>query len=320
MTKSISLRKKIESLLLSFKPDIISFEQVFPYIGLKDILSDLGLNPKIIYNSQNVEAPMRKNIMEIAGASYEAISQAFKKIHTSEVELATKADLVAAVSREDCNVYNKYSKNECIIAQNGINKSLPSDKSINYWKSLFSEDGIDNIYLFVGSGHLPNMNGIKKMIGFRVGFVSSNSKIVIAGGAGTNLKQNFNNNDVLSAPYWRRVLAVGLLSQDMLDGLIGFADVMLIPIADGGGSNLKTAEAILNDKKIVATSFAFRGYEDYLELPNIWIADSQEDFVKAITVAHNTQKQPRTSEEHKLANRVQWEHTLAPLMEKAVTL
>jgi hypothetical protein len=56
----------------------------------------------------------------------------------------------------------------------------------------------------------------------------------------------------------------------------------LLPITQGEGSNLKTAEALLSGKPIVATSHSFRGYEEFQYLPHITIADDPREVKAAI--------------------------------------
>ena len=49
--------------------------------------------------------------------------------------------------------------------------------------------------------------------------------------------------------------------------------VVALPIATGAGSNLKTAEALTLGKRVVATSIAMRGFENFLDAEGLMIAD-----------------------------------------------
>jgi hypothetical protein len=320
MVESPRVRKQLEKLLLSFKPDVIQVEQVFPYIGIKQILEDLDLHPKIVYSSQNAEAPMRKEIMELGGADPRETTKAVSAIDEIETYLARNADLVTTVSKNDSEYLLSMGAKRCVMAANGISASKAPKQARDYWERFFQKRLVTHTALFVGSGHLPNMAGIKKMIGFRVGFVPTNARIIIAGGAGPNIKASFNPDDMLAVPFWRRVVNAGILSQDSLDGLLAKADVILLPIVDGGGSNLKTAEAILSGKRIVATSFAFRGYEEFLTLPNIWIADTPKGFQEAIVAAFKTPLVARTKAQAAFAKRVQWSFSLKNMVEEVAKL
>lgn len=320
MKNSPRLRKKIEKLLISFNPDIIQFEQAFPFLGFREILKDLNLHPRIVYNSQNIEAPMRREIMKLGKAKQKDINSAYETIDEVELYLAKNADVVSVVSKEDGEYYKSRGGKDYIIAANGISPVTFNQKSHDKWAKYFEALGVKKIALFVGSGHLPNMAGIKKMIGFRVGFIPTDTRIVFAGGAGSNIRENFDKSDMLAVPFWRRVINVGILRQESLEGLIARADVMLLPIVDGGGSNLKTAEAILSGKKIVATTFAFRGFEQYMKLPNIWIANTEKDFKSSITEALAAPTITRTDEQDELANHVQWKYSLKTLIDEVAQL
>jgi hypothetical protein len=320
MINSPSTRKKIEKLLLTFKPDIIQLEQAFPYIGLKKILGDLGIKPKIVYSSQNIEAPMREEIMINDGANENDAKEAFSVISDTEIYLAKNADLLTTVSKSDGDYYRSKGAKKYVLAMNGTSPTKATFVAKLYWKKYFQRKSVKQIALFVGSGHLPNVSGFNKTIGFRVGFIPADARLVIAGGVGNSLDTNFDYKDLLSAPFWRRVINLGILKQELLEGLIEYSDIILLPIIEGGGSNLKTAEAILSNKKIVATPFAFRGYETYLKLPNIWIADTPLDFKKAIVEAFKSALKERSTDEMALANTVQWKFTLKNMVNEVIKL
>ncbi len=315
MLEDTKLRKQIEKTLLAYKPDIIHVEQCFPYIGLKTILADLGLTPKIVYGSQNIETVIKEDVMTIAGAPESKIREAIKTIEALETDLAQSASLIAAVSEEDGQYYLSRGARSYILASNGILAIPTSKAAARKWQQTFEKQGVKHIALFVGSAHLPNMQGLRQMVGLRLGFFSADSRLVLAGGVGRHLKQHFDDSSILNITFWQRALSPGFLSEESLGGLIQTADVILLPIVKGGGSNLKTAEAILSGKKIVATSFAFRGYEEYLSLPNTWIADSPDEFKKAIVESFAKPLVRRNEVQENKAKMVQWSYSLKALVE-----
>lgn len=60
------------------------------------------------------------------------------------------------------------------------------------------------------------------------------------------------------------------------------AHAALLPIDFGGGSNLKTAEALASGRWIVATSTALRGFEPFHDEPGIVRADNAAAFHDAM--------------------------------------
>jgi hypothetical protein len=93
----------------------------------------------------------------------------------------------------------------------------------------------------------------------------------------------------------------------------------LLPITDGEGSNLKTAEALEAGIPIVATSKAFRGFEAAMKLEHVTIADNPKDFRLAVRRAL---AQSRLTDLTPLAirSRFYWENQLMELMVKVDSL
>ena len=66
---------------------------------------------------------------------------------------------------------------------------------------------------------------------------------------------------------------LGLVDPVVLEALLTRAAVILLPKTRGGGSNLKTSEALLARRPVVATRLAFAGFEAWRDLPGVTIAD-----------------------------------------------
>ncbi|CAN5371887.1 N/A [soil metagenome] len=321
MTENPSVKRRLKRLILSFKPDIIEVEQVFPYIGLREVLKELGVSPKIVFNSQNAEAPMRRDIMAIGNAAQKDINAAVGIIHEAEAELAQTADYISAVSQNDCSYYEGLGAKDCKLAPNGISATTASEKSLQYWKNYFSVRGVKKTVLFVASAHLPNVQGLNKVVGRRLGYLDFDTRLILAGSVGRNFKEHIDaSTNILDKTFWRRAIDVGTLSEELLSGLLQFADVILLPLVDGGGSNLKTAEAILSGKKVVGTTFAFRGYEQYQTLPNVWVTKDAREFRAKVSEALKTPSVDRTLNESRLAEKVEWQYCLKPMISEVAKL
>lgn len=320
MYQSPVLKQKIKRLLSSYKPDIIELNQPFAFIGLKVLLQEMNLHPKIVFNSQNAEAPMRKEIMEASGASKEAINKAIGLITETERYLAINADLTTAVSVEDQEYLKSLGAKKVVLSPNGISPLSHTVNSTRHWRNIFDKQGVKRVLLFVASAHVPNTQALKKVIGTRLGYIPPDTRLVLAGSVGPHFVNHFRTTSVLDSTFWQRAISVGILSQELLEGLIATADVMLLPIVDGGGSNLKTAEAILSGNKVVSTDFAFRGYQEYSELPNIWVAKSPTSFREAVVEALNTPLQKLTGQQKELANRAQWRYCLREAVNEVAKL
>src|SRR6185503_21305679 len=104
-------------------------------------------------------------------------------------------------------------------------------------------------------------------------FLAPDERVVVAGGIADVL---------LHAPAYRlwerinasRLMLVGQQSEQDLAALIALASCIVLPITIGGGSNIKTAEAIFSGKPVVGTTLSLRGYERALELPHVYRTDA----------------------------------------------
>jgi hypothetical protein len=313
------VRKSMTRILKSFRPDIVQIEQVFPYLGLKPLLEELGMNPKIVLSSHNIEYSHKKSILDKSAFKDESESAA-KIIEVCERDMAQHSQAVIAVSEGDAEELKKMGAQSVIVAPNGIAKLQLDAAAVNYWKTFKAERGVGKLAVFIGSAHPPNWHGFEKMVGDRLGFIPNDRLLVLAGSISDYFVDNYNDLKPEHITFWHRTHAAGRVSDESLSGLIHEAEVVLLPITEGGGSNLKTAEAILSGKKIVATPYAFRAFEEYLDLPNIFIADNPIDFREAIIKAFEAEYIERTKEQEALAEKVQWQYCLKPMVEEVSKL
>jgi hypothetical protein len=310
--KDIHVRSAIAKLLMDYQPDIIQIEQGFAYLGLKPVLRDLGMKPKIIFSSQNVEYIMKKSIYRELGAPSKTIKSLVSKTRELESELCKTADLVIAVSEHDAKIQRAMGAKSVVVAPNGIDKITVPVAELKYWRSFKEINKIKKMITFVGSGHPPNWVGFIEMIGLDTTDLPSDSRLLIAGGVADYFNDSYQKSE--NQKFWRRVTTVGRLSDNRLGGLLRESDILILPITSGGGSNLKTAEAILSGKKVVGTHYAFRGFEKYKGLPNIYLADNKVEFKQSILKALESPYVKPSASEAALAEHVEWRYCLMTLL------
>jgi glycosyltransferase involved in cell wall biosynthesis len=110
-----------------------------------------------------------------------------------------------------------------------------------------------------------------------------------------------------------RLVSLGYVDNIALDAIIANASALLLPIEYGGGSHLKTAEALASGRPIIGTSSSFRGFTEYLDLSRVTIADTPEQFEAEI---HNSLCTPETRlGDIPMPREVLWEATLDPLVQ-----
>lgn len=285
------LNKKIKKIIEECNADIIQLEHPFLYIGLEDIIMSLPKKPKIIFSSHNTEFRMKEEMLEKEGYPSAEIKNIVSKIQEVEKKLANDADLVISVSESDKNdlVAMGVRGEKIIVARNGMKISKPSKTALKYWDNFLEEKGVNKTAVFIGSAHPPNWNGFLELINNKVGFLKPNQRIVLAGGISEYFENYFSADNPESIVFWKRVIPVGKLSEDKLSALITVSDCILLPITEGGGSNLKTAEALLSGKPVICTSYALRSFEEFSNNPKLRKADTQETFLNEIKKIMSTQ-------------------------------
>ncbi len=313
-----SLRKKVIKKITDYNPDIIEIVQPFLYIGLKSILEEINFQGKIIFSSQNIEYPMKKEMLENESFNPEMIEQFVNEIETVEKELAKDADLVIGVSEEDNESLIKLGADErkVILARNGIDKQKADSEMLKYWYEYFNKIGVKKIALFVGSAHPPNWTGFQKMIGSKIGFLNRDERIVLAGSIGEYFEKHYIHGAMEEVLFWKRIASVGRLPEKKLTGLIEHANCLLLPIVEGGGSNLKTAEALLSQKTVVGTSHAFRSFESFLSYPTVHISDSPIEFRRNIATSLRSGTVRLTEKQKKGLDLVTWDYCLRAAIER----
>jgi hypothetical protein len=298
----LKLKEKIKKKIKESNPDIIQLEHPFLYIGLEDIIMSLQKKPKLVFSSHNTEYKMKEEMLKKEGYPAIEIKNVVGKIHSIEKRLANDADLIISVSENDKKdlIGMGISKNKIIVARNGMEIPKPSKAALKFWDDFFKEKGVTKTAVFIGSAHPPNWNGFLELINNRIGFLKPNQRIVLAGGISEYFKNYYTTNNPESVIFWKRVLPVGKLTQDKLSALIMTSSCILLPITEGGGSNLKTAEALLSGKQVVCTSYALRSFEEFSNNPKLKIADTQDSFIKEISTIMSTDttepKEVRSSE------------------------
>lgn len=322
IAEDADVRARFSRMLTDLKPDIIHVEHPFSYLGLRPLLDDLGLAPKIVFGSANIEAPLRDTVLRQFGIPEPVIAESVAEIDEVERRFSAECDLLAACTVEDLDAHRAMGATATVLAPNGMEPLSPGRHATSAWRRRIREAGGENFAAFVGSGHLPNIAGFEALVGRGLGFLQRDQRLVLAGSIGDALEGLIGEPErgIESATFWLRAVNAGRLREASLQGLIAAADILVLPISSGGGSNLKTAEAILADTRVVCSSFALRGFEWFADFPNVTVADTREEFHRGIEAAFRAPLTARTPEQQEKAQTVTWRNCLAPLVEAVAAL
>jgi hypothetical protein len=311
-TTSNEIREKITQLILSEKPDAILFEQPFLYLGMEQVLEEAGSTIPLIYSSHNVESEMMKDIF--AGQSLEKkYATELTQLKKSERSLTQSAIGIIAVSEEDQEMLSKWGAKNIIVQGNGVNPLKTSKLKRLRVRRVMKKLGITSYALFVGSSHRPNIDGFIELIGTRLGNLPPDSMIFLVGDIARGLQPEINKVDpTWGSLMWARMYNWDRVSEKTLSALIAEATCILLPITNGGGSNLKTAEALYSGNNIVATKIAMRGFTEISQNNKVWIAPSDKGFRQALVELIRRPTEEASKSSNALLD-VTWERQLSKL-------
>tara|TARA_R110000787_G_scaffold215053_1_gene324105 strand:- start:2040 stop:3272 length:1233 start_codon:yes stop_codon:yes gene_type:complete len=264
-------------------------------------------NTLLIYGSQNIEAPLKREIFN--NLNYRYADELVLAISALEKRAALEADLVIAVTQSDHDKMASWGATNIIISMNGIASWKASDKALSRWKSLLPKSPW---LLYVASGHPPNYIDVATALGGSLACIPPDSKLVIAGSVGSFIYKEFENTD-FSCINLSKLQVLNELSDDNLAAVKSLAHGFLLPITQGGGSNIKTAEALYSGAYVIGSEIAFRGYEEFSQLPEVTIAKSPEEFHHAIkkVLDQNSFQNTIDKKQQDFRKSLLWQETLA---------
>lgn len=245
-------------------PDAISFDHPWLWEEAKK-LKKLFPNAKLIHSSQNIEFLLKSDLLK--ELPEDARISAVKYVRELEEEIARECDLVLCITELDKLWFQNNGAKEVIAANNGTLATPQRVVSPNRYA------------LVIGSGHPPNVEGSIEYLYDATEWMPENSRLIYVGSVCDAIRGRIGKeiNPVRNT----EVILLGIRSNEDLNKLIASASVILLPIPYGGGSNLKTAEAISSGRPIVGTTKSFREFENFITSRNTVVVDEVDDFKEA---------------------------------------
>lgn len=294
------------SLVEQFQPDVLQVEQPFMWPLVKRLRTEgTASSTALVYSSHNVEAPLKRRILDGAGLSREKISRVGRLIEDLEEELIAVADVVIAVSQADAVHYRRSEpESNIVIVRNGTDRPVPPTPP-----PAAPEIVKGGHLFFVGSAYPPNVEGFEKFVLSNTLYGFPRKSLVVCGGAASAIRRSPLYTPHI-ASYDDRVEFFDKPEDSELVWLQDRARGTILPIATGGGSNLKTAEALSCGKWVVATPLALRSFEEFMGGAGVLVASTPEQFRGAmLDVIHAA---PLVLNEAELTSRqaLYWDRTL----------
>jgi len=250
--------------------DIVQFEQIYTFGLVADDLSVLK-GKTIVYSSHNIEHQFFNDPLE---KKY-IIDLEKKLLNIANIAIVSTKNEEKEYLKTNSTVKIIYLKNSFLPRKNNIT----SDR-IN---QFIHKNNINQYGLFISSAHQNNFDGFLELIGFALGSLKDDEYLIIAGGVVQllidYLSKSKNPRKVVIED---KVKTITDVEDHELDTLIKKSKFILLPIISGSGSSLKTVEALYYQKDILATSVAFRDFENYMKYSNVHIADNQTEYIKQL--------------------------------------
>ena len=292
------------------EPDIIHIEQPWLFeFALRYRKETPAKNINIVYGSQNIEHQLKYDILKTYLTTAVAENSA-QKVLACEVNALRESNGICCVSENDLQWSRGKTKAPVVLAQNGVRETPVTISGI---KEANAITGHHKIMLYCASAHPPNISGFFNIFGNGIGFLSPDERIVIAGGAGSSIRDDIRFQK--TAGLQRSYISTGIVSDECLQGLLNIAHVIVLPITHGGGTNLKTAEALWIGKHVIATPTAMRGFETFIDSKGVRVEESPKKFCNAIRNAMNEVPLRLNETERSERRTLLWEHTLKPLID-----
>jgi glycosyltransferase involved in cell wall biosynthesis len=312
------VRQRFFALLRRLRPDVIQLEQpwLFPAVAryLDEQKDEGSRSPLLVYSSQNIEWKLKRDDVSTRASAAADYARELANVQALERDVVSRADLVVACTDQELGDLRAMadvadSPRRYVVAPNAIAPFAPDPKRT---QALARRFGLDRYPIFVGSAHPPNADGFWRMLAPSLAFLRPDEKIVVAGGVGHLLRDHaiYRAWSGINEP---RLLVLGEIERNDLIALLYGAAAILLPITTGGGSNLKTAEAIYSGNPVVATTHALRGYGDAAQWPTVVVADAPERFRRALREMLDRNAASPPDAYSGIRSAVTWERALAPL-------
>jgi hypothetical protein len=235
----------------------------------------------LINGSENIEWQMKGEILSKKGLPSSFIELVESDIRDLEVEAARNCNVSLAVTETDAEWIRSTGASVVIHAKNGVQPYSDVGERALQWKEQLPRLPW---CFYAASAHPPNCTGFVNTLGGYFGYIPPGRKIVVAGGVCTLLRSAYDSLPGVGLRSSRLEL-LGEVDVKDLNAIKSLTLLYVLPITEGGGSNLKTAEALYSRKKVITTRKGMRGFEDYLGLSSVLLAESPDDFRNILSIA-----------------------------------
>ena len=242
-----------------------------PY--LFHLLEPFAGRKKLIYDAQNVEYLLKKEMIPASAVSDALLEQTF----LAEKRACELSDAIFVCSEEDAErmtALYRVTPDKMVPVPNGVD--LEENPFVDLQTKLRMKQNMGlhrPVAVFVGSGHPPNVQAVRQLALFARELPDVLFMIVggVCAAAGLYGGQHPPN-----------VIPVGLAEDDLKRLVFAVSDMAVNPVAGGSGTNLKNADYMANGVPVISTPEGARGYR--LLSGRDWIVAELPEFPHRIRV------------------------------------
>ena len=240
---------------------------------LRRCMLEMGWSGRVIYSSHNAEALARDRWFDENGSKDTHVIQTLASIRRYELSLTSSADTVICCSSDDARWYVTHGARDVRVVPNGA------------WSS--SEDSPPETSsataIYAASGWFPNVEGFARLV---VPCLEASQEIitlVVTGGVADLVRPLVED----SRRRWQvphHVELKGHMDWPDFSQVYRSSGLVLNPVVTGTGTNIKTAEALVDGKPLLTTSLGARGFDRWAETAQNWfLRDTVTGWLEVLT-------------------------------------
>ena len=253
------------------KADVLIAEQSYVYPLL---LKYSFKNQILIYNSQNVELTLKKQMF----CKSPMVDMVCAWVEKAESKACRDADLIVYCSAEDkVNMEHIYPQISC--GTSTIIENCAASETISYLSSSERRKIKDRVYpngsigLFVASWHQPNIDAVRDL-----SIIASQTPEILYIVVGSVSAYFDQSGDVISG----NIIFTGMVSDDEKDLFLQLADFAVNPMSTGSGTNIKMFDYLAAGLPLISTEVGMRGIEAPKGFVSISTLDNFPSTIKSI--------------------------------------
>ncbi len=260
--------------------DVVVFSHpwVAPLVG-----DDLLIGKTVIYDSHNVEADLRAQLLDLNNAFEQGV---LEEVISAEKLAGDRADLILACSKEDVEGFHArygWHRSQMRLVPNGVFSESIKPASTETQKEARAYYNIpegSHVGFFIGSNYAPNIEAASFIID-HLSTQLPDVLFVIAGGVCSQIQEALPSN----------IRSIGFLEEADKLRWLQASDFAINPMFSGSGTNIKMFDFMSAGLPIVTTHIGARGIAN-ASTGGLYLAE-REDLANTTRALLNEREQGR---------------------------